>query len=125
MNNAYAIDVTAKRAELQKELGTEHVTIERRGTKVRITKQGDGYTVELPVDRPFSEAIDEARNVRKASEHGAKHGALPRRNSNLSRTRIERRRDRQHRPPIRKPRSAVSTSRLPMGQMSRLSSMAT
>ena len=69
LKGEYVRDMAAKQAELQKELGTANVEITRGGDKVTITKHGDGYTVEVPVDRRFSDAIAAARKARAAAEH--------------------------------------------------------
>jgi hypothetical protein len=71
LQQSYALDMAAKLTELQNVLGTDHVEIVRGGDALRVTKQGDGYKVEIPTEKPFAEALDEAWRVRKAVDPAA------------------------------------------------------
>jgi len=72
LKTAYELDMSGKQAELQNVLGTDKVTIERtKGDKVVVTKDGEDYKVELPSDKPFKDAIDEAWTFRKATDPNA------------------------------------------------------
>jgi hypothetical protein len=71
LKQAYSLDMAAKQAELANVLGTDNVTVTRGGSKVTITKDGEVYKVEIPTEKPFSEAIDEAWNFRKANDPNA------------------------------------------------------
>ncbi len=68
LQQSYALDMAAKQAELANVLGTDKVEVTRNGDAIRVTQDGDGYKVELPKDRPFKEALDEAWKFRKASD---------------------------------------------------------
>jgi hypothetical protein len=66
LKQQYTVDMAAKQAELANVLGTDKIEVTRGGDKVTVTKDGDGYKVQVPTDKPFSEAIDEAWQARKA-----------------------------------------------------------
>ena len=66
---AYATDMAAKQAEMANVLGTDKVKITRGGEKITIKPDGEGgYTVEIPTEKPFNEALDEAWKTRKATD---------------------------------------------------------
>ncbi|HEX8106433.1 MAG TPA: DUF4157 domain-containing protein [Kofleriaceae bacterium] len=68
LKQQYTVDMAAKQAELANVLGTEKIEVTRGGDKITVTKDGDGYKVQIPNDKPFSEAIDEAWKARKAMD---------------------------------------------------------
>ncbi|MEO8705805.1 MAG: DUF4157 domain-containing protein [Kofleriaceae bacterium] len=71
LKQSYSMDMAAKQAELANVLGTDNITITRGGEKVTVTKDGDGYKVEIPLEKSFADALDEAWTARQKHDPNA------------------------------------------------------
>jgi adenosine deaminase len=68
LQKQYEVDMASKQTELKNILGSDKIEVVRTNeAKPKIVKDGDGYKVEVPKNKPFQSAIDEALRFQRAN----------------------------------------------------------